>query len=196
MHPGNRIRHRRPPAFALALGALAIGFLLAGCSGSNETEPPPVVTVDVAPVLNASIQEKVAADAVLYPVTQAALVPKITAPVKRFYVNRGDRVREGQLLAELENRDLAAAVAETQAAYSQAEAAYQTAIRATVPEEAQKAELDLKAAKDTLDAQQAVYDARSSLFKEGAIAQKDVNEAYVALVQARNQYEIAQKHLE
>src|SRR5204863_4547703 len=82
------------------------------------------------------------------------------------------------------------------AAFAQAEAAYQTAVRGTLPEEAQKAELDVRAAKDALDAQQAVYDSRQSLFMQGAIARKDVNEAQVALVQARNQYELAQKHLE
>jgi len=116
--------------------------------------------------------------------------------VKKFYVNRGDRVKAGQLLAELENRDLEAAVTESQAAFAQAEAAYQTAIRATLPEEVQKAQLDVRAAKDAMDAQQAVYTSRQNLFSQGAIAQKDVNDAQVAFVQAKNQYEIAQKHLE
>jgi multidrug efflux pump subunit AcrA (membrane-fusion protein) len=138
----------------------------------------------------------VTGDSLLFPVRQAAIVPKITAPVKKVYVNRGDRVRAGQVLLELEDKDLAAAVTESKAAYDQAEAAYQTAVRATLPEEVQKAQLDVRAAKDALDAQQAVFNSRQSLFMQGAIAQKDVNDAQVALSQARNQYEIAQKHLE
>ena len=44
--------------------------------------------------------------------------------------------------------------------------------------------------------QQAVFDNRQRLFTEGAIAQKDVNDAQVNLSQARNQYETARKHLE
>jgi multidrug efflux pump subunit AcrA (membrane-fusion protein) len=152
--------------------------------------------VDVAPVLSSPISQKVMADALLFPLQQAAIVPKISAPVRRFYVDRGARVRAGQLLAELENRDLAGAVAESQAASDQAEANYQTVSRATVPEEVQKAELDVTAAKDVLDAQQKVYDGRQALYKEGAISQKEVNDAQVALTQARNQYEIAVKHLE
>ena len=47
-----------------------------------------------------------------------------------------------------------------------------------------------------MDAQQAVFDNRQRLFSEGAIAQKDVNDAQVALSQARTQYETARKHLE
>jgi multidrug efflux pump subunit AcrA (membrane-fusion protein) len=168
----------------------------AACSRSNSEEVNPVVTVDVAPVLTSTIQQKVTADALLFPIQQAAIVPKASAPVKKVYVERGDHVRAGQLLIELENKDLQAAVTESQAAYAQAEAAYQTATRATLPEEVQKAQLDVQAAKDALDAQQAVYNSRQSLFMQGAIAQKDLNEAQVALVQARNQYEIAQKHLQ
>ena len=39
------------------------------------------------------------------------MIPKISAPIREFYVNPGRHVRKGQLLAELENRDLAAAAA-------------------------------------------------------------------------------------
>ena len=110
--------------------------------------------------------------------------------------SEGDKVRAGQLLVELESRDLAGAAAESRAAADLADANYETASRGTVPEEVQKAELDARAAKDALDAQQAVLDSRQALFKEGAIAQKDVNDAQVALSQARTQYETTRKHLE
>ena len=132
----------------------------------------------------------------LYPIQQAAIAPKISAPIKRFYVERGAHVRAGQLLVELESQDLLGAAKESQAAYELAEANYQTAARATLPQEGQKAELDVRVAKDTLDAQQAVYENRQRLFTEGAIAQKDVNDAQVNLSQARNQYEMARKRLE
>src|SRR5207253_1463962 len=155
------------------------GALVLSCRAKPEQAPQEehVVTVDVAPVLSSSISLKVTADALLYPLQQAAIVPKISAPIKKFYVDRGARVREGQLLAELENRDLAGAVTENQANYDQAEANYQTVSKATVPEEAQKSELDVRTAKDVMDAQQKVYDSRQALYKEGAISQKDVNDA-------------------
>src|SRR5262249_61567440 len=52
------------------------------------------------------------------------------------------------------------------------------------------------AAKDALDAQQAVYDNRQRLLQEGAIAEKEVNDARATLSQARTQYETARKRLE
>jgi RND family efflux transporter, MFP subunit len=173
-------------------------MLLSGCRAAQPPEPeaPSEVTVDVAPVLSSEIQLKFTADALLYPVQQAAIVPKITAPVKKFYVERGSHVKAGQLLAELENQDLASALAESKAAVDQAEATFETTSRASIPQEIQKTELDVRAAKDTLDAQQKIYDARQELYRQGAIAQKDVNDAQVALTQARNQYEIAARRLQ
>ena len=178
---------------------VVIGILAFSCSAKQEDAPEAgehVVTVDVAPVLASPISLKVTAAALLYPIQQAAIVPKIAAPVRKFYVERGSQVQAGQLLAELENRDLAGALTENQAALDQAEANYQTVARGTVPEEQQKAELEVKSTKDAMDAQQKVFDSRQSLYREGAISQKEVNDAQVALTQAKNQYELAVKHLE
>src|SRR5436853_5361402 len=112
-------------------GIVLLALLLFACSSKKDEkadqakEEEHVVTVDVAPVLSSPIALKVTADALLYPLQQAAIIPKIPGPVKKFYVERGARVRQGQLLAELENRDLAGAVAESQATFEQAEANYQ-----------------------------------------------------------------------
>src|SRR5215813_3122535 len=175
------------------------GFILISACSSKKEEPAPaehVVTVDVAPVLTSPISLKVTADALLYPLQQAAIVPKISVPVKKFYVDRGSRVHAGQLLAELENRDLVSAAAESHAAFEQAEANYQTVARGTAPEELQKTELDVRTTKGAMEAQQKLYENRQALYREGAISQKDVNDAQVALAQARSQYEQAVKHLE
>ncbi len=181
--------------FSKWLGVV-LAVTVAACGSRKEDEVAPVVTVDVAPVLLAKIQRTIRADGLLYPRQQAAIVPKISAPVKRRYVQRGERVRAGQLLVELENQDLAGAATESRATLAQAEANFETTSKATVPEELQKAELDAKAAQDAVTAQQAVYDSRQRLYREGAIAQKDVNDAQVALSQARTQSETARRHLE
>jgi HlyD family secretion protein len=189
------IRNQRRRLSGIAV--LAVCVFASGCAATKEAgSGPAVVTVDVAPVLNAQIRRVIRADAVLFPIQQAAIASKISAPIKRFLVERGARVRAGQLLVELEASDLAGAARESQAAYDLADANYQTAARATLPQEGQKAELDVRAARDLLNAQQAVFDNRQRLLKEGAIAQRDVNEAQVSLSQARNQFEIAQKRLE
>ncbi len=187
---------RRPAEVARCLSLVILSAIAASCGGKKEVDTAPVVTVDVAPVLLSKIQQTIRVDGLLYPKQQAAIAPKITAPVKRIDVRRGAHVRAGQPLVELENQDLVGAATESRATLTQAEANFETTSKATVPEELQKAELDAKAAQDAVDAQQAIYNSRQQLYKEGAIAQKDVNDAQVALSQARAQYETARKHLE
>ncbi len=58
---------------------------LAGCS-KKEKAAPAAVSVEAAAAQIQPITEHVVTDAVLAPVAQAAISPKITAPVKKFYV--------------------------------------------------------------------------------------------------------------
>ncbi|HWC18855.1 MAG TPA: efflux RND transporter periplasmic adaptor subunit [Terriglobales bacterium] len=172
-----------------------VGMLWLTACSKEKAEPEPVVTVQAAQVKQGTISQIITADAVLFPINQATIVPKIAAPVQKAYVVRGAKVHQGQLLLTLENKDLAAAAEQGRGDLEQAQAAEVIATNNSVPEELQKAQLDTQAAKENLDAQQKVYDSRKSLFDQGAIPRKDLDAAAVALVQAKAQYETAQKHL-
>lgn len=177
---------------AVLLGTL----LLSGCSSSKEATPTPLVTVQTAPVVQTTLQQWVDAEGVLYPLHQAIITPKVSAPIQRFLVNRGDRVHKGQLLAVLENQDLRATALENQGLYQQAQATYRTETKSNLPQQLTQAQLDTDAARQNLEAQQRIYTSRQNLFRQGAIARRDVEQAGVTLAQARSQYEIARKHLE
>jgi len=181
----------RLPAVVLLLGTLAF---LYGCGGT-EKEPEPLVAVQVAPARRGPIAQTVSAEAVVFPLQQAIITPKITSTIRKFHVQRGAHVKQGQLLAELENADLAGAAEQSEGEFEQAEAGYATTTGATLPQQIQKAELDAAAAKSAFDAQKKVYDARKDLFAQGAIPRRDLDAAEVALAQARSQNEQAQKQL-
>jgi len=168
---------------------------LAACS-KEKGEPQPIVSVQAAPVKQGSISQTVTADAVLFPINQATITPKIAAPVLKTYVTRGSQVHQGQLLVELENKDLAAAEQENRGNRDAAQAQTDIAIKNSIPEELQKAESDTRAARENLDAQQKLFDSRQNLFSQGAIPRKDLDAATVSLVQARAQFEQALKHLD
>jgi len=174
---------------------LSVFLFLPACS-KEPSEKEPVVPVQLAVVEKKNIEQTVCAEAILFPLSQSAIVPKISAPVKTFYVQRGSAVHEGQLLAVLENRDLTAAAQDTKGSYDQAEAVYEISTASDLPQEVQKAELDMQAAKKLLDAQQKVYDSRQELFQQGALPRKELDQSGVDLTQARNQYEMAQQHLD
>jgi len=170
------------------LALAAAGALLSGCGSKDNADEAPAVTVQVASAESEKIQAVITADAIIYPHDQAAIVPKISAPVAKFYVDRGSAVHAGQLLAELENKDLAGAVTENQGGFQQADAAYQTAL--------QNASQNLKLAQEQADAQQKVFENRQNLYKQGAVSAKDVDDARIALTQAQNQLALAQKQLD
>jgi multidrug efflux pump subunit AcrA (membrane-fusion protein) len=152
--------------------------------------------VQVAPVEKTTIHHVVKTQAILFPRQQAAIVSKISAPVQKFLIKRGSAVHKGQLLAVLENRDLSAAAQENKGAFSQAEATYATTTAAGLPEEMQKAEADAQQTKQALEAQEKVFQNRQQLYQEGALPRKELDQSQVEVVQARNQYAIAKRHLD
>ncbi len=168
---------------------------LAGCGKKEEKEAEPVVPVQVVAVRQDSIRRIVTADAVLYPLNQASVTPKISAPVRKFSVNRGDHVKAGQVLAVLENRDLSAALMESKGLYEQAAANYRATSAASLPEQVTTAQANLQAAKEGLEASKKLLESREKLFRDGALARRQVDESQVAYAQARSQYETAQEHL-
>jgi len=179
----------------IALAVIAALFTSAGCS-SEKGDKEPTVTVQVAPVEKTTIQRTIQTQAILFPRLQSAIVPKISAPVQKFLVKRGSTVHEGQLLAVLENRDLAAAAQDTKGAYNQAQATYETATAASLPEEIRKAEGDAQQAQQALDAQEKVFESRQQLFAQGALPRKELDQSRVDVTAARNQNAIAKEHLD
>jgi multidrug efflux pump subunit AcrA (membrane-fusion protein) len=166
-----------------------------GCNKKEDT-PTPIVSVEAAHPQQGTIAEQISADAILTPLAQAAISPRVSAPVKKFFVQRGAHVKAGQLLATLENSDLAAAALDNKGTYTAAQAAYQTATQATVPADYTRAQLDLEQAKATLQLNQSIVSSRSQLFTQGAIPGRDLDTAKAALIQAQAAYDIARQHLE
>ena len=181
----------------LAVASLAASTLaLPGCAKKSEAEaaeaPAPV---QVTSVTQENILRVVDADGVLFPIDQASIMPKISAPVAKFSVNRGDHVRSGQLLATLENRDLSAAVAESQGQLNQAKSNLRSTSAGAVPEQTAKAQADVQSAQEALDAAKKLLDSRQELLKQGAIARKNVDDAQLAYFQAKSQLDTAKEHL-
>ncbi len=166
------------------------------CKKTNDADAAAVVTVQAEHPEVGEISERIVADATLSPVAQAALSPKITAPVREFYVQRGSKVKAGQLLAVLENRDLSAQALDNKGQYSAAQASFDMQTKAQVPEDYRKAELDVAQAKAQLELQKQIVEARKKLFAEGAIPGRDYDTAAAALVQAQAAFDVAQNHLD
>lgn len=168
-------------------------LISSGCKEAPATET--VVSVQAEHPQRGSISEQIQADAVLSPVAQAAIVPKISAPIEKFYVRRGSKVHTGELLATLENKDLSAAALDSKGAYEAAQGAYATATGSQIPEEELAAQTAADQARATLKLDQDIVKSRTQLLAQGAISQRDLDTAKTDLVQAQGAYQTAEKHL-
>ncbi len=188
-------RHRFVRTCLSAALTATFVFAMFGCKNAGEESQAVAVAVKAQHPEIGPISEEIAADAILAPLSQAALASRINAPVREFYVQRGARVHKGQLLASLEAQDLAGSALDSKGGLSAAEAAYETAVRATIPEEDQRAQLEVDQAKANLDVARRTAEERKRLLDQGAIAGRDVDTAVAAEVQAQAAYDVAVKHL-
>lgn len=174
--------------------SFALTLALCGCQKAEEAPEPTVIVQAEHPAIG-PIAEEITADAVLAPLAQAAIEPRISAPIAKELVQRGDHVHKGQLLLTLEDRDLRGAALDSRGNLTQAKAAFTAATLATIPEDAQKAELDVAQAKANLDVANHTVEERKRLLDQGAIARRDVDIAIASAVQAQALYDTAVKHL-
>lgn len=183
---------RRTTVLALTMSSVVF---MAGCKTTADEVPAAVVSVEAEHPERGEISEHIAADATLSPLAQAAIAPKITAPVKAFYIQRGSKVKAGQLLAVLENRDLSAQALDNKGQYAAAQATFQIQTKAQVPEEYAKAELDAAQTQAQLKLQGEIVAQRQKLLQQGAIAGRDYDTAVAALAQAQAAYDTARNHV-
>jgi HlyD family secretion protein len=174
---------------------LAVALVSGGCKKKTDEALEASVGVQAEHPTVGAISAEISADAVLAPQAQAAIAPRISAPVKEELVQRGASVHKGQLLLTLEDRDLRGAALDSRGSLSQAQAAYTAATLATIPEDVQKAQLDVDQAKANLEVANRTAEERKRLLKEGAIAGRDVDTAIAAAVQAQAAFDSASKHL-
>src|SRR5260370_17451587 len=84
---------------------ISAAVLPLGCK-KNEATPAPEVYVQAAHPEQGSISEQITADATLAPLAQAAISPKVTAPVRKFLVQRAPPLKAPQPLPPLDTPDL------------------------------------------------------------------------------------------
>jgi len=89
-----QLRTRIPRQFTAFVLTALLGGLLSfsiGCS-KPEKEKEPVVSVQTMPAQRSEISQVASAEAVVFPLQQAVIAPKITSTITAFKVQRGSRV--------------------------------------------------------------------------------------------------------
>jgi multidrug efflux pump subunit AcrA (membrane-fusion protein) len=173
------------------LPVLAAAIVLGGCSKKDEAEPKPEVEVKLAPATVDDVEQSITGPATVFPVAQAGVAARNSAPIQRLLVRKGDNVAAGQTLAVLESRDVTAAKNEAAANVTEAEQNLQKTTAGTLPSDLERARGQMVAAEAAYKQADAIHGRRKSLFDEGAIPQRDLLVAETDLATTKANYEVA-----
>lgn len=116
------------------LAALFLLFSISACSTQKTSETTQEETLGAAPVKlfkarRQRISEKLNFTGLIDPLKKINITPDISGKIERIYVEEGDRVSQGQLLAELDTRTIKLQLNQAEAAVAVAEANYKDAQR-------------------------------------------------------------------
>jgi HlyD family secretion protein len=118
------------------------------------------------------VQLKVTAGGTVYPLRSANISPKSFGRVAAVYVREGERVRKGQLLAQIDDSNLQGQLLQAQGQLAAARAAYDKARVGFRSEEINQAAASLSDAEAALSVAENNFSQDQALFQQGAISER------------------------
>jgi multidrug resistance efflux pump len=119
---------------------------------------------------------------------------ELSGRLKTVRVEEGDRVKPGQVLAEIENDDYRARVAAAEAELAQREAELRRTVNGARTQERREAEASMQAAKAVLDNSKSEAERRRGLADRNVISRDEAERYERGYQVARAQYEQAAQH--
>jgi HlyD family secretion protein len=171
-------------------------FMLGGCA-HKAVPAAPLPTVSVAVASERTIYPSVSLSGLIAPYQNVAITTSLQEPTEAVYVNEGDRVHAGQVLARLDTSDLSANAGQAAAHLEQTQ--YQANLSISQGgDQVRSARAGLQQAEDNLNLAQVTLSRDTQLLSQGfidkqtvdtqrtqvAVDQKAVTAAQAALAQA------------
>jgi HlyD family secretion protein len=183
---GKKKRNRRIlyVGIGVAVVLVAVGGLIAAARGGTKIDPSKLAKVE-----RGDLAKSVVATGKVEPITKVEIKSKASGIVKKLLVDAGDRVKKGQVLAELDKEEIEAHVSQAKAQEEAAEAS----LRAT--------EADMERAK--VDAEgpdvptlKRAYERAQGMAKEGVVSVSALDDAQRAYELAVNKQNVAKAQLQ
>lgn len=153
------------------------------------------IPVKVAKAETGSLDEVVRIPVTLNPAKESLLAFKAGGRISRVFVELGDQVKAGTILASLDATDLDNQVKAARAALAVAEAAYANIKAGSRPETIGISRAQLQQAEANLATQKSNYERMKSLYDEKLVSQQQYEAAYAGYQAALAQVKVAQESL-
>jgi HlyD family secretion protein len=187
------------PLSGWLIGLLAAGVLVAGTSTvytlNNKGTHKEDITQLTVPVEAKNITVRITASGKVQPIQNVNISPKNPGTLTQLYVEQGDQVEKGQIIARMDSADIQAQVAQASADLKQAQAKLLEARAGNRPQEIAKAQaqVDSAQAKVTYTSQQAKR--YEYLYQQGAEKKQSLDQSVSDDNAAKAQLREAQKQL-
>jgi HlyD family secretion protein len=173
---GNGKKKRRKRIIYVVVGVVllltVVGGLIAATSGGTKIDPSKLAKVE-----KGDLAKSVVATGKVEPITKVEVKSKASGIVKKLLVDAGDRVKKGQLLAQLDKEEISAQVAQSSAGLQAAEASLKSA-----QADFERAKVDAEGPDVPL--LKRAYERATGMAKEGVVSTS-------ALEDAQKNYEMA-----
>jgi RND family efflux transporter MFP subunit len=173
---------------ALLAGLFAFGYAryrsvqrVAASEARKEEQTLPVVNVEQ--VRRSPGISELLLPGNITPITEASLYARASGYVRKRYVDIGDKVKQGQLLAEIEAPELDQQVVQGRAAVAQAE------------QQLQQAQAELEDSRTQLELARVTWERYRVLVEHGAISRQDADQQLAAYRSARANVNSAQANV-
>jgi multidrug efflux pump subunit AcrA (membrane-fusion protein) len=170
----------------LAIGALVAALALDACGKGAPSGAPPL-SVDVAKAQRQDIATHIPLDGQVAPLEQSTLAFQQAAPITNIYVNIGDVVKKGTLLARIDPSTISAQLDQAQAQASQQSATARGAV-VGYPVQTQSNEAAVETAKASLANAKLVYEQNQQLYKQGYVSETQLENSRSQYVSAQQTY--------
>ena len=195
-----RLRHYRVRLAVLGLLVLMgvlVAYRLKDQQARAVTRPRPDVLVGVVTPERRDLEIKLAFTADILPAQQAAIFSKVSGYIQRIHVDRGDFVKAGQVLAEIDDQELQASLEQSRATLLTGQAGLEMARSSLVGQRAnlenQRANLTKAHAVAANDARQA--ERMKTLFERGLVSATDFENARTTAESSRASVQAAEAQL-
>ena len=163
----------------LFLVVILVGGLVAAKSGGNKIEASKLAKVE-----KGDLAKSVVATGKIEPITKVEIKSKASGIVKKLYIEAGDHVKKGQVLAELDREEIQANVRASEAQLSSSEANLRAA-------EAEFKRSEVDAEGPDIPMLKRAYERATHMAKEGVVSQSNLDDAQKAYELALNKQNVA-----
>jgi HlyD family secretion protein len=184
---GNGKNKKRKKVFYIGGSVLLIVLVVIAVSaftrGGGKIDPSKLAKVE-----KGDLAKSVVATGKIEPITKVEIKSKASGIVQKLYVDFDDKVKDGQLLAELDKEQIQAQVRSAEAALAAAQANERAAAA-----DLERAKVDAES--PDLPMLQRAYERAQQMAKDGVVSQSSLDDAQKAYVLATNKRDMARAQL-